>query len=658
VNFRGEEVAVKKLNMGVKNGLAGDFIREVTVLGTLAHPNIVRLVGISCDAFNRCLLYELMPGGNLADLIELSNGQSSSMFSPAQPGVQASPTGHSEDHEDAFIFGWPDRVTCALDACLGLACLHECTLLHCDIKPENILVRENGRAALADFGLSRSLSGAAAGGKVAYTPGYDDPEWKRSGKKYTAKSDMFAMGMVILQLLTGRSAKSLGETLAVWEKYSGMTPRVRVETMCDPDGLLHAPARWELDAACLFAETGVPCTLANPDKRPTIRDTLDIFTKLSKLGTVQEMCPGLRDIYSRVQEEEMLGENTKTRRESRMQWGANLRHCLEEFESKRREHEKTCKHAALAKKQLLLKEAQDKVDQKLREHEEELKAQAEQQQVAQLIKAENEKTVDNDIQLPEMHPGSLGATLEEQAESRTNRHSIIKRTFMQRAQHTGSGYSGYGSQHPTGCKSPRSQSRLKSPYGSDHSSYGQSPKVALSSPKTGALSEFDLYKAEKSLLKSNSSHNNSLGKVSVFDNSLGKVSVFDDPEFDPPADKDLEELSRTYHSAYTDEDLGMYEQVEGLDGPGDDLGEDLGGHSQGADVAVAESVGGEAPEGVPSAGEEVASQAVLVPDSSTAQAESETAVPEAQEGAEVETTAPGPDGVTHATLHQLKHPQA
>jgi len=114
--FRGEDVAVKKLNMSDNNTVVGDFIREVTVLGTLAHPNIVRLVGVSCDATNRCLLYELCAGGNLADLIALSN--------------------ESPSDQHHFHFGWPDRLTTALDTCLGLACLHECTLVHCDIKPQ------------------------------------------------------------------------------------------------------------------------------------------------------------------------------------------------------------------------------------------------------------------------------------------------------------------------------------------------------------------------------------------------------------------------------------------------------------------------------------------------------------------------------------------
>ena len=332
VNFRGQDVAVRKLDMGAKNRIAGDFIREVTVLGTLAHPNIVRLVGISCDANNRCLLYELMTGGSLADLIELSNAHSIHEI--------------NQSDEDTFIFRWADRVTCALDACLGLACLHECTLLHCDIKPDNILVRGNGQAALADFGLSRSHDGAEKGGKIACTIGYDDPDWQVAGKKYTSKSDMYAMGIVLLQLLSGRSPRHLGERLAEWEKCEAMTVAARVETMCDPAGsLLHEASGWDLDAASVFAELGVPCTFAEPDKRPSIRDTLDTFTKLAKLKSVQENCPGLQEIYSRVQEDDSdfhednkqsNSKSPRSRRKDRVEWGANLRQGLENFESQRK----------------------------------------------------------------------------------------------------------------------------------------------------------------------------------------------------------------------------------------------------------------------------------------------------------------------------------
>jgi serine/threonine protein kinase len=100
-----------------------------------------------------------------------------------------------------------NRLCVMVDACLGLACLHECTLLHCDIKPDNVLIRGNGRAAVADFGLSRTLQDAEQGGSFGYTPGYADPEWNKTKKRiYSTKSDIYALGMTILQTLTGLEA--------------------------------------------------------------------------------------------------------------------------------------------------------------------------------------------------------------------------------------------------------------------------------------------------------------------------------------------------------------------------------------------------------------------------------------------------------------------
>ena len=357
LNFRNHEVAVKKVNEDEKNEIVNDFIREIAVLGTISHPNIVALVGISCDATNHCLLYELMELGSLADLIDLSKGAGSAISGGFtkfldkaywEPGTHVAEQNTVEGH---FIFGWPDRLTTALDACLGLACLHECFLLHCDIKPENILVRGNGRAALADFGLSRSLSSAAQGGAVAFTHGYEDPEWKntrrkKTRRKYTDRSDVYAMGKVVLQLLSGKTAKSLNSIMKSWERELGNGIPQYVARMCHDANsqFLDGPTEWDLDVAALLAEIGLLCCQTDSSMRPTMRDTLDTFTKICRLESCSgTMCPGLRDIYSRLKDSGSedgprgKGSNIPTPQQL-MQWGAIQRHRLEKFESMRGKH--------------------------------------------------------------------------------------------------------------------------------------------------------------------------------------------------------------------------------------------------------------------------------------------------------------------------------
>jgi len=133
--WRNKDVAMKQLFNARFDDK--DFIREMMVLGTIQHTNLVQLLGVCVEKDCRCLVFELMEGGSLVDRIELAL-------------------------EDSFMPGGLEflnfeRLQVLLDASLGLACLHKCNHLHCDIKPDNILLRADGRAALADFGLSRVL---------------------------------------------------------------------------------------------------------------------------------------------------------------------------------------------------------------------------------------------------------------------------------------------------------------------------------------------------------------------------------------------------------------------------------------------------------------------------------------------------------------------
>jgi len=254
---------------------------KVIVLGTVAHPNIVQLVGVSSDQDHRCLIYELMEGGSLSMKIRDHNRLTASQFTPlfhTKDSDDSSESGTSESGGDSdseavsrvgrklgeqslekdplqgssnpCVFMWYSRFQVILDACLGLACLHECTLLHCDIKPGNILIRGDGRlddrrktsqmipphsylsqhiydpflphsypiltpflpprAAVADFGLSRSFQGAEhKKNKNGYTPGYADPYWRHHGHLQTEGSDVYCIGLVMLQVITGYSAAEL-----------------------------------------------------------------------------------------------------------------------------------------------------------------------------------------------------------------------------------------------------------------------------------------------------------------------------------------------------------------------------------------------------------------------------------------------------------------
>jgi len=341
LEWLGEQIAVKKLSMTQKNAIAGDFIREVIVLGTVAHPNIVPLVGVSCDDYNRCLMYELMSGGSLSDRIALSDNR----------GGQYADT-------QLVPFPWQDRIQVLLDSCLGLACLHECTLLHCDIKPENILLRENGRAAVADFGLSRSLRGAEYKGSHGFTPGYADPYWTKE-RKYTPASDIFAMGVVIQQTLTGRGAKRLQDIrqdamrqhMNHMERQSlpGLQRKRETEVGNDfaeaeaarkrrdlqvaqsrmiTNHYLQKSAFWPPEVAKRLADLSLRCTTYKPEERPSIHQVLDSLSEVCNSPNACDVWPELDEVM-RVA---MLDAERTHRRHGAKMWGSQLRESLEDFQ--------------------------------------------------------------------------------------------------------------------------------------------------------------------------------------------------------------------------------------------------------------------------------------------------------------------------------------
>ena len=125
------EVAVKKLEKVIERG-EKEFLTEVQVIALTHHKNLVRLLGYCNEQNHRLLIYELMKNGTLSN----------------------------------FLFGegerpsWESRAEIALGIARGLLYLHEecdTQIIHCDIKPQNVLLDNNYTAKIADFGLAKLL---------------------------------------------------------------------------------------------------------------------------------------------------------------------------------------------------------------------------------------------------------------------------------------------------------------------------------------------------------------------------------------------------------------------------------------------------------------------------------------------------------------------
>ncbi len=161
------------------------FEREVEVLKTLKHPNIVRCFGGSCEDKRRFYAMELVEGGTLEDQLQ-----------------------------EKKKLPWEQVVFYALQMCSALECSHAKGVVHRDIKPGNFLLTPSGQLKLADFGLA-SVEAArkiTAAGKTAGTFLYMAPEQIR-GHEVTPRTDLYALGCVLYELVTG-VPPFVGETAA------------------------------------------------------------------------------------------------------------------------------------------------------------------------------------------------------------------------------------------------------------------------------------------------------------------------------------------------------------------------------------------------------------------------------------------------------------
>ena len=171
-------VAVKLLPSSITDEtMLSRFEREMQLLRTLRHPNIVHTFGGKCEGDQRFYAMELIDSGTLDDLIQ-EKGKLS-VDSTVAYGIQM---------------------------CEGLAHAHEKGIIHRDVKPGNFLITRNGTVKLSDFGLAivAAASKLTAAGKTMGTFRYMAPEQIRGKPEPCPQTDLYALGAVLFEMLTGR----------------------------------------------------------------------------------------------------------------------------------------------------------------------------------------------------------------------------------------------------------------------------------------------------------------------------------------------------------------------------------------------------------------------------------------------------------------------
>ncbi len=192
----GQRVAVKALTpqLAAAEGFRERFEAEIESLKKLQHEGIVRLYGYGED--DGILFYSM----------ELVDG----------PSLE-------QEINDGRRFDWQETLSIAIQVCKALKHAHDHGVVHRDIKPANLLVAEDGRVKIADFGIAR-LFGATAltsAGGILGTADYMSPE-QVDGRPVTEKCDQYALGCVMFALLAGRPpfrAKTMPEMLQM-QRYA------------------------------------------------------------------------------------------------------------------------------------------------------------------------------------------------------------------------------------------------------------------------------------------------------------------------------------------------------------------------------------------------------------------------------------------------------
>ncbi|KAL3615745.1 hypothetical protein CASFOL_040039 [Castilleja foliolosa] len=181
----GTVVAVKKLDITYSTAKA-DFEAEVRLISNVHHRNLVRLLGCCSKGSELFLIYEYMANGSL----------------------------------DRYLYGnkrgsltWKQRFDIIFGTARGLAYLHEqyhVCIIHRDIKPGNILLDDEFKAKIADFGLARLLpeNQSHVSTKFAGTLGYTAPEYAIHGH-LSEKVDIYSFGVVILEIISGRRSSDM-----------------------------------------------------------------------------------------------------------------------------------------------------------------------------------------------------------------------------------------------------------------------------------------------------------------------------------------------------------------------------------------------------------------------------------------------------------------
>ncbi|KAF6152547.1 hypothetical protein GIB67_012994 [Kingdonia uniflora] len=248
----GSVVAIKSINKTSCKSEESEFLKGLTVLTSLKHENLVGLRGFCCSrGRGECfLVYSFLPKGNLSEYLDV------------------------KDNNDR-VLEWPTRVSIIKGIAKGIEYLHSSkankpSLVHQNISAEKVLIDHRFNPLLSDSGLHKLLADDIVFStlKASAAMGYLAPEYTNTGK-FTEKSDVYAFGMIIFQILSGK--RRISSSMRVGAETC------RFEDLIDPN----LKGKFSESEASIIAQIALTSTHESPTQRPTIEMMIEELRKCS-----------------------------------------------------------------------------------------------------------------------------------------------------------------------------------------------------------------------------------------------------------------------------------------------------------------------------------------------------------------------------------------
>ncbi|KAF5481233.1 hypothetical protein F2P56_001901 [Juglans regia] len=243
-------IAVRRLEKVVEEGQR-EFRAEMTAIGQTHHRNLVQLLGFCIEGSRKLLVYEYMHNGSLADLL----------FKAEIRPI------------------WKERVKIALDVARGILYLHEgCEvhIIHCNIKPQNILMDDTWTAKISDFGLAKlyllpNQSRKTMGGKQTTGYSYFAPEWQKNAL-ISAKADTYSFGILLLEIVCCR--RSIEVNVPTADEISLSSWVYNCFVVGELDKLVEADENVDFKTLERMVKVGLWCIQEDPALRPSMKSVI------------------------------------------------------------------------------------------------------------------------------------------------------------------------------------------------------------------------------------------------------------------------------------------------------------------------------------------------------------------------------------------------